>query len=119
LRTPDGPEADIPTADSGGTAAYHYDGTGGIALSSWFQRAMFALHLRSKALLISDDITRESRILLHRDVRDRLATLAPFIRWDSHPAPLAAGGRIVFVATATRPARAIRTPSASTSPERR
>ena len=86
------PEADIPTA-----AEYHYDGTGGIALSSWIERALFALHLKSKELLISDDITPESRILLHRDVRDRLATLAPFIRWDSHPAPLAAGGRIVFV----------------------
>jgi uncharacterized protein len=91
------PEADIATANSGRTAAYHYDGTGGIALSSWIQRAMFALHLRSKDLLISNDITPASRILLHRDVRDRLATLAPFIRWDSHPAPLAVGGRIVFV----------------------
>ncbi len=91
------PEADIPTANAGGTAAYHYDGTAGIALSSWIRRAMFALHFKSKDLLISDDITRESRILLHRDVRDRLATLAPFIRWDSHPAPLAVNGRIVFV----------------------
>jgi uncharacterized protein len=91
------PEADIPTANSGATAAYHYDGTAGIALSSWIRRAMFALHFKNKDLLISDDITRESRILLHRDVRDRLATLAPFIRWDSHPAPLAVNGRIVFV----------------------
>src|SRR4029079_18935356 len=88
-------EADIPTANSGGTAAYHYDGTAGIALSSWIQRAMFALHLGSRHLLLSDDITRQSRILLHRDVRDRLATLAPFIRWDTHPAALAVGGRIV------------------------
>jgi excisionase family DNA binding protein len=86
------PEADIPAAGD-----YHYDGAGGIALSSWIERAMFALHLKSKELLLSDDITPDSRILLHRDVRDRLATLAPFIRWDSHPAPLAAGGRIVFV----------------------
>jgi uncharacterized membrane protein (UPF0182 family) len=86
------PEADIPTR-----AAYHYDGTGGIALSSWIRRAMFALHLKRKELLISDDITPESRIILHRDVRDRLATLAPFIRWDSHPAPLAVNGRILFV----------------------
>src|SRR4029079_12967560 len=90
-------EADIPTANSGGTAAYHYDGTAGIALSSWIQRAMFALHLGSRHLLLSDDITRQSRILLHRDVRDRLATLAPFIRWDAHPAPVAVNGRTVCV----------------------
>lgn len=86
------PEADLPTADP-----YHYDGPAGIELSSWIQRAVFALGLGSKSLLISDDVTPESRIVLHRDVRDRLATLAPFIRWDSHPAPLALDGRIVFV----------------------
>src|SRR3712207_6941024 len=34
---------------------------------------------------------------LFRSVRDRLATLAPFIRWDSHPAALELDGRIVFV----------------------
>jgi uncharacterized membrane protein (UPF0182 family) len=90
------PEADIPTA-GGRTAAYHYDGTAGIALSSWIKRAMFALHYKSRELLFSDDITPESRILLHRDVRDRLATLAPFIRWDAHPAAVAVNGRIVFL----------------------
>jgi len=91
------PEADIPTAAGGGAAAYHYDGTAGIRLSSLIHRALFALHFKSKDLLLSDDITPDSRILLHRDVRDRLAALAPFIRWDSHPAPLVVNGRTVFV----------------------
>ena len=91
------PEADLPKGEGRGTAPYHYDGTAGIALSSWVHRALFALHLKSKDLLISDDITPDSRLLLHRDVNDRLATLAPFIRWDSHPAPLVMNGRIVFV----------------------
>ena len=48
-------------------------------------------------MLLSDDITPESRILLHRDVNDRLHTLAPFIQWDSHGVPLSANGRVVFV----------------------
>jgi uncharacterized membrane protein (UPF0182 family) len=91
------PEADIPTAAGGGAGAYHYKGTAGIALSSWIQRAVFALHFRSRELLLSDDITPKSRLLLHRDVRDRLATLAPFIRWDAHPAPVEMNGRILFV----------------------
>ncbi|MDX6487310.1 MAG: uncharacterized protein QOF43_2463, partial [Gaiellaceae bacterium] len=57
----------------------------------------FALELGSKALLLSDSITSDSRILLHRDVHDRLRTLAPFIHWDAHPAALTANGRVVFV----------------------
>ena len=91
------PRSTSPPPDAEHAAEYHYDGTAGIALSSWIRRAMFALKLRSKDLLISDEITPDSRIVLHRDVRDRLTTLAPFIHWDAHPAPLAANGRIVFV----------------------
>jgi uncharacterized protein len=90
------PEVDIP---SGGErpAEYHYDGSGGIALSSWIRRALFAFRLGSKDLLLSDDITPQSRILLHREVHDRLRTLAPFIQWDTRPASIAVDGRIVFV----------------------
>jgi excisionase family DNA binding protein len=87
------PEVDVPGAGRG----YHYTGPAGIPLSSGIERAVFALALRSKNLLISHDVTRQTRILLHRDVRDRLATLAPFIHWDAHPAPLAVDGRIVYV----------------------
>jgi uncharacterized protein len=91
------PEVDIPASEGAPRASYHYDGTGGIKLSTWIHRAVFALALGSKELLLSDDITSESRILLHRDVNDRLQTLAPFIQWDGHAVPLTANGRIVFV----------------------
>jgi uncharacterized protein len=90
------PEVDIPSGSERATE-YHYDGSGGIALSSWIHRALFAFRLGSKDLLLSDDITPQSRILLHREVQDRLRTLAPFIHWDTRPASLAADGRIVFV----------------------
>ena len=91
------PEVDIPPLEGASQGPYHYDGTGGIELSSWTRRAVFALALGSKELLLSDDITSESRILLHRDVNDRLHTLAPFIQWDSQAVPLTTNGRIVFV----------------------
>ncbi len=90
------PEVDSSASDASGEP-YHYDGTGGIALSSLTRRAVFALALGSKELLLSDDITPESRILLHRDVSDRLHALAPFIQWDSRAVPLTANGRVVFV----------------------
>jgi uncharacterized protein len=88
------PEVDAPTSSDGGAPGYHYDGSGGIQLSSWLTRAMFAMKLGNKDLLLSDDISAESRILLHRDVHDRLQTLAPFIQWDQRAASLAVGGRI-------------------------
>ena len=90
-------EVDAPEPQGAADARYHYDGTGGIALSSWINRAAFALELGSKSLLLSDDITSESRLLLHRDVRDRLHALAPFILWDGRPASLEVNGHVVFL----------------------
>ena len=91
------PEVDLPASANAPPVPYHYDGPAGVELSSWVRRAVFALALGSKELLLSDDITSDSRILLHRDVHDRLRTLAPFIQWDSHAVPLTSEGRIVFV----------------------
>ncbi|GAA4696583.1 UPF0182 family protein [Nocardioides conyzicola] len=92
------PEVDIPaTQGAAGSSTYHYDGSGGIKLSSSARRAVFALALGSKELLLSEEITPDSRLLLHRDVHDRLKTLAPFIHWDSEAMPLTANGHVVFV----------------------
>jgi uncharacterized membrane protein (UPF0182 family) len=91
------PEVDAPSSSGEDASGYHYGGSGGIQLSSWLRRAVFAMKLGNKDLLLSDDISAESRILLHRDVHDRLQTLAPFIQWDQRAASLAVGGRIVQV----------------------
>ena len=88
-------EVDIPVG-GGVSQPYHYDGTGGIELSSWTRRVAFALALENKELLLSDDITPDSRLLLHRDVHERLRTLAPFLTWDSTASPLTVDGRIVY-----------------------
>jgi hypothetical protein len=76
----------------------HYQGNGGIALSSWARRAAFAIRLANPALLLSTDITPHSRILLHRDVIDRLTTLAGFIRWDPTLTEVVSGGHLMFIA---------------------
>ena len=86
-------EVDIPAQSS---VKYHYDGPGGIPLSSRVRRAVFALALGSKEILLSHDITPRSRVLLHQDVQDRLQNLAPFVRWDSNAVPLTAHGHVVF-----------------------
>jgi uncharacterized membrane protein (UPF0182 family) len=88
------PEVDTPGSPQ---VPYHYTGDGGIQLSNWLRRAAFALSLHSKNLLLSHDITSESRLMLHRDVADRLHTLAPFIHWDHAATPLTTDGHIEFL----------------------
>jgi uncharacterized membrane protein (UPF0182 family) len=63
-----------------------YEGTGGIGLDGIFRRLLVALDRGDIAKLpFSDDITRESRLLMRRNIRDRVAALAPFLQFDEDP----------------------------------
>lgn len=77
---------------------YHYDGDGGISLASPLRRVMFALRFGELNFALSETLTGQSRIILHRDVRDRLQTLAPFLQWEKRPEVVVVGGRIQFLA---------------------
>jgi uncharacterized membrane protein (UPF0182 family) len=76
---------------------YRYTGRGGIALSSPITRAAFALRLRDLDLLLTETVTPSSRIAIHRDARERVVSLAPFLDWDARPQTVIAGGRVRFV----------------------
>jgi uncharacterized protein len=63
-----------------------YEGTGGIALGGFFRRLLIALDRGDLAKLpFSDDVTPESRLLMRRNIRNRVATLAPFLVFDDDP----------------------------------
>ncbi len=63
-----------------------YEGNGGILLGGFLRRMIIALALDDLAKLpFSDDVTPDSRLLMRRNVRDRVATLAPFLTFDSDP----------------------------------
>jgi uncharacterized membrane protein (UPF0182 family) len=63
-----------------------YEGTGGIALGGALRRLLIAIDRGDVAKLpFSDDVTADSRLLMRRNVRDRVATLAPFLTFDPDP----------------------------------
>ena len=63
-----------------------YEGTGGIVLGGFFRRLLIALDRGDLAKLpFSDDVTPESRLLMRRNIRNRVATLAPFLVFDDDP----------------------------------
>jgi hypothetical protein len=50
-------------------------------------------------ILFTQFMTRESRMMIHRRVLDRLETLTPFVRWDSDPyLVVTEAGRLVWIA---------------------
>ena len=62
-----------------------YQGKGGFPVSSLIMRAAAALHFGDSNILLTSYLTDKSRMMIHRRVKDRLETLAPYIRWDGDP----------------------------------
>lgn len=75
----------------------HYQGSGGVQLSSFLQRAAFAIRLGDFNLLISGQVTHESRIMFVRDIEDMARKAAPFLNWDSDPYAVIVDGHIDWV----------------------
>ena len=77
--------------------AYRYDGAGGIPLSSPLRRIAFAARFGDLRLLLTETATGESRVMLHRNVRDRVRTLAPFLHWEQHAQTAVVDGRVQYL----------------------
>lgn len=84
-------------SDDGETVPFEYDGEGGVQLNSFVRKAAFALRFGDIDPLISDFVEDDSRLIFLRDVRQRVETLAPFLRYDSDPYPVIIDGRIYYV----------------------
>ncbi len=63
----------------------HYKGSGGVQLSSLLSRAAFALRLGDFNLLISSQITAQSRLMFVRDPVAMAEKAAPFLTFDHAP----------------------------------
>ncbi|KKR23830.1 MAG: hypothetical protein UT54_C0038G0010, partial [Candidatus Daviesbacteria bacterium GW2011_GWB1_39_5] len=56
-----------------------YDGKGGVEINSPLRRFLYALRFGSLKLFLSSDVTAESRILYYRNIKERVAKIAPFL----------------------------------------
>ena len=89
-------ELDYALEDSG-VERSNYAGEGGIKLGSLFQRLAFAVREGDPNLVLSGLITPESRILIYRNVRDRVLRAAPFLDLDDDPYIAVVDGRLVWI----------------------
>jgi uncharacterized membrane protein (UPF0182 family) len=76
-------EFDYPAGDE--NAFTTYEGSGGVPVTSLWRKLLFSLRFGSTKILMSDDITDQSRALYHRSIGDRVRTALPFLTWDSDP----------------------------------
>ncbi|MDR3746407.1 MAG: UPF0182 family protein [Acidobacteriaceae bacterium] len=77
-------EFDYPQGDANSVTSYQ--GTGGIELGGFLRRILLAFERDDLGKLpFSDDVNSSSRLLMRRNIRERIATLAPFLTFDKDP----------------------------------
>jgi uncharacterized membrane protein (UPF0182 family) len=88
-------ELDYPMGDQNVFASY--EGSGGVSIGDLGSRLAFAAKAGSIELLVSNSLTPESRILLYRNVDERVREIAPFLMYDSDPYIVADEGRLFWI----------------------
>lgn len=77
------PEFSYPTAT--GNINTTYTGKGGVPVDSLLKKAIFAARFKTEKILLSSDITAESRVIYNRNINERVRAIAPFLRFDGDP----------------------------------
>jgi uncharacterized membrane protein (UPF0182 family) len=90
-------QAEIDFENEAGVERSNYDGDGGIPVGNYLRRLAFAIREVDYRLMLSGLITNDSKIMLYRDVRDRVLRAAPFLSLDHDPYPAVIDGRIVWI----------------------
>lgn len=87
-------EFDYPDGDD--NVYTTYDGAAGIELSG-ARKALFALYYGSLDILLSEYFQDDSRILLRRNIRERVEAVAPFLTLDADPYLVLNEGELVWM----------------------
>ena len=88
-------EFDYPMGDE--NVFTHYQGKDGVSLGSFVRRLVYAWQFGDFNILISGELTPESRVLYYRNIRERVNHLAPFLKLDSDPYLVVMEGRLFWI----------------------
>ncbi len=89
------PEFHYPRGDDNVMSVYN--GTGGVPVGGFFRRLAFAARFQATNLLVTAQITPESRVLFHRRIDDRVRAIAPFLKYDQDPYLVINDGKLFWM----------------------
>jgi uncharacterized membrane protein (UPF0182 family) len=92
-------EFDYPSSEAGGEENKEtiYAGQGGVAISDFFTKILFAIRFGDGKILLNDDFTDETKVLFHRNIRDAVQLLVPFLSYDSDPYLVISEGKLYWI----------------------
>jgi uncharacterized membrane protein (UPF0182 family) len=89
-------ELDYPAGDQNVYSTYK--GSGGVPITSWLRKAAFAARFGELKMLLSNDLTPETRIMMYRNVVQRVQQITPFFSFDRDPyLVITDDGRLVWM----------------------
>lgn len=91
-------EFDYPTES--GEKSNRWEGGRGVPLGGLLSKTAFSMVLADGNLLVSGNVTPETRVLFHRSILDRVSRLFPFLKFDNDPYIVLLDGRILWVVDA-------------------
>ncbi|MGV8981530.1 UPF0182 family protein [Clostridium sp.] len=74
----------------------NYEGNSGIKMSLG-NRILFAINKKSTKFLLSNDINSNSKILINRNIVERVNKIAPFLTYDSDPYIVINEGKLYWI----------------------
>lgn len=74
-----------------------YAGSGGVPVSGFWRRLLFSIYYRDINLLVTENIVANSKIMIRRNVAQRIAYIAPFLNLDRDPYAVIHNGRMVWI----------------------
>ena len=75
----------------------NYEGKGGFAVGSFLKKMVLAARFKTLKILFSDDIENESRVLMYRNITERVQKVVPFLRLDNDPYLTISKGRLIWL----------------------
>lgn len=75
----------------------HYSGTGGVQISNLWRKFLFGWKFDGTRLFVSSYPTRDSRIMFHRQIQNRVQKLAPFLTFDKDPYIALVEGKLYWI----------------------
>ncbi len=74
-----------------------YQGKGGVTIGSFLRKVILAARFKTMKILFSEDIENDSRVLMYRNITERVQKVVPFLRLDNDPYLVISEGRLVWI----------------------
>jgi uncharacterized membrane protein (UPF0182 family) len=74
-----------------------YQGNSGIPISSYFRKLLLSSYLHDEKVFLSPNVTKDSKLLIRRNIDDRISHLTPFLHLDKEPYLVVGKDRLYWI----------------------